>query len=232
MDTALAFVRNVTVQSADQIRIADIVNNEIWSQFPWRWAIGNLTAISTTDDTQDYTITNSDFSTLTKAWLRRTDTSPDEYHMLDIVDFLSPNLTQKRSFRDQRAIAYVKSASSNVLRLEYNVQHGTGVTVNIEGEFKVNPTIVAALSQTITFDDKYLQVLVNGLIYHLYRFDNDPRQGDTQITKNGGIVYTGALGAYKASLEQMAIEEDTYPRTQFPGDSFGEFVADTPWLFF
>jgi len=232
-DQAVLFSRNVTIPSAQQILLADMVNNEIWVYpFPWRWTLSNLTAISLVDDTQDYTVGDSDFFVLTKAWLTRTDLTPDEYHMLDIVDFLPTQLSVKQQFRIHRSIAYQKVAGNDRLRLEYAAEIPSGVTVQIDGEYKQTPTKITALSQVIPFDDRYLQVAVNGLVYYIYRLDNDPRAGDMRIDKSGDRVYTGAFGTYMNSLWAMASAEDAYARTQFPSESFGAFDSVAPGLFF
>jgi len=232
IDDARLFSRNVTVPSATQIRLADIVNNEIWRFAPWRWAKGNLTAISLVDSTQDYTVSDSDFSTLLKCKLRRTDTDPDEWQELDIVDYLSEELNVEVTFRGHRSVAYIKTGGNDRLRLEYSVNLPSGVAVQIEGEYKVEPTSITALSAGLPFEDHYYQTAVNGLIYYIYRFDNDIRAGEMLVDKRSGERrYSGAWGAFIDSLWWMAEQEDAYPQTRFPSDSLGTAGQELPLLF-
>jgi len=209
-----------------------MVNNEIWKRFPWRWISSSLTAISLVDGTQDYTVADADFDKLTKAWLTRTDTTPDQYQMLDIVDFLPPQLNVEKTFRGHRAVAYVRTSAGMRLRLEYSVQLASGVTVQIDGEYKANPTKITALSSTIPFDDRHFDVLINGMVYYIFRWDNDDRAGEMRIDRSGNRTYTGAFGTYINSLDRMAASEDPYDSTTFPEDTLGDFDAVSPGLFF
>jgi hypothetical protein len=232
-DDAVAYSMNISIGSAAQIRLVDMIHSEIWTAFPWDWTTANLTAISLADGTQDYAISGSDgnFRKLTKVLLRRTDTSPDEYWgPLAIRKWLPPELQVKLTLR-HRAIAYVRTGGNLRLRLEYNVGLGTGVAVQIEGEYQKNPTKITSLSTTFNFPDEFYNVIVNGLIYYIYRWSGDRRAGEMRIDRAGQRLYTGAMATYKDALYHMTDSYDVDDQIQVPEEPLGAGGIMAPGLF-
>jgi len=230
-DIATVASSSTAITTAAQIGIADMVNKEIWKFLPWSFTSSNLTSISLSASVQDYTISNTDVYKLTKLWLTRTDTAPDQYKMLNLWQYLPPNLQVQQTFNGHRGIAYIKEGTNDRLRLEYSVNLPTDVTVQIDGEYQYNPTNVTALSSSIAYDDRHIDVVVNGLIYYIYRFTNDVRAGEMRIDRSGNRAYTGAFGTYMNSLQAMADTEDWADQPQFPDANFGDFRGTNPGLF-
>lgn len=231
---AVAFSQNITIPSASQLRLVDWVNGEIWTAFPWEWTLASLTAISLVDGQQDYSISGSDtdFRVLTKAWLTRTDTTPDQYFgPLSIRSWLAPELDLELTTRHE-AIAYVRTSSGLRLRLDRSVNLPTSVTVQIDGEYQKNPTKLSDLStDTFAFPDEFYSVIVNGLIYYIYRWSGDRRAGDMRIDRNGNRQYTGALAAYRDALSMMVSSYDIADQVMVPSVALGAKTTWSPGLF-
>jgi hypothetical protein len=232
-DDAVAFSMNIAIPSASQIRMVDLLHSEIWIAYPWEWTLSTLTAIPLSDGVQDYALSGSDstFRRLTKAWLTRTDTTPDQYFgPLAIRTWLPPELSVELTTRHQ-AIAYQRVATNLRLRLDYSVNLPSGVVVRIDGEFAANPTRITSLSTTFSWPDEFYPVLVNGLVYHIYRWSGDRRAGDVRVDRRGNRVYSGALAAYKDALQTMAASYDTADDIMIPEAPIGARDSLAPGLF-
>jgi hypothetical protein len=232
-DDALTYSRNITIPSATQIRLVDSVNSEIWTYFPWPWTLQTLTAISLAANTQDYALSGSDtnFRSLTKAWITRTDTAPDKYYgPLSIVDYLLPELDVK-GVVNQRQIAYQRVAGNLRFRLEYSVVLGSGVAAQIDGEYWGNPTKITSLSSTFNFPDEFFTVLVKGLIYYISRWAGDSRAGGMQMDRSGNRTFTGAWASYQDALLSMAASYDMVTQFQSPSEPLGAYRGGSPALY-
>lgn len=215
---AKKFVRDAPVGSIDA-ESCDMVNSIMWTYYPWNWARAALTAIPTSDGVQDFAIDagNTNIARILTLRLIRTDTTPDEYHDIDVRDFLPPDLT-KASMYNMTCAAY--EPISNKIRLERAIDISGSATVTINGEYWKDPTKIvdAGLGSAVLFPDRYFCVFVEGVKWQLMQFANDARAGDVQINSRGDAIYTGQWGIFMALLEQMARAEDY-------GDIAGEFPS-------
>lgn len=217
IDVAAKLSKNIPVSSIDA-RICDMVNGVIWKKYPWQRSRTNIAAglIPLADDDQDFSAPPNIYRLL-KCRIVRTDTTPDEIQELDVQNDLDPDLV-KRSYRDIRVASL--QADIGQIRLESAVSVPTGTTLEIQGEYQLNPIKVTSLAQDLWFDDTFLEVPVEGLMYWRYKLSDDARAGNLQIVDGGRTVYTGQLGIFHSAIDQMWKAEE-YGNVE-------QFFPDTP----
>lgn len=208
-------------------QVCDMVSSEMYSYFPWRWTLTSGTLCTLTDGNQDFS-PPANIYRLLRARMVRTDTTPDQINELTVRDTIAPDLVS-RSYTQITSVSY--EAGVGLIRLAAAVSVGTGVTLRIDGEWQTNPAKVTSTGQTIWFDDKYLSVAAEGLLYWYYKLQDDSRAGGKAMSNTGQITYAGQYGAFMAGLEDMARSED-YPATDlaFPDEPLGVGRAYTGTL--
>lgn len=203
-------------------QIANFVSSDMYLEYPWKETIQNVasTSIMLLDSTQDYSVEAPFIDRLTKASIRRWDTTPNEVRELDVLEQLAVDL-YPRSYYGIRACSLEKA--KGLFRLEAAVQVSSGVQLSLECDYKQNVVKVTALTQPLWFDDKYAFVALEGLLYYIYKLNDDSRAGVAQADATGrGQVYTGQLGTFKAALNRMKASEDYgFTDSVFPGDVMG-----------
>lgn len=220
IDLVRKFIKDVPLATSSvDIMLCDRVNSVTFGAYPWRWTLASFTAITLVDGTQDYALAAADLTSasggvwqIVRGRLRRTDTTPDEWRELGVRSFLAPELTRKGGLDSIKLVAY--DEASNKLRFDLAAAVPTGVVLQFEGEFKKNPTKIAALSQKAhevggvsTFPDQYFDVIVEGLLWKAYQYTDDSRAGSIVHIK-GVTQYTGQLGVFHDALMWMAQQED------------------------
>ena len=188
-------------------QVCDFISNDMYLEYPWKDTITTIATgtIPLLDGVQDYDSPINIYR-LTRAMLVRYDTTPVQFRDLDIVDDNAPNL-------DPRSYVSIRSCSqqqaTGTLRLESAVQVPTGTLLELQGEYQLNPTKIAALNQGLWFKDQYAQVALEGLMYWAYKLSDDTRAGTVQTDAQGrATAYTGQLAIYKAALYRMKMAED------------------------
>lgn len=218
IDLVKKYCRDVVVTSIDS-QLCDIIHSTIWTYYPWKWSQSALTAIALVDGTQDYTIANNDVYRFLRLRIVRTDTTPDDYgDPLEIRNSLEPDLNP-RGYQSQKLIAFEPVSAK--LRLESAAFVGTGETLQIQGEYQKQPTLIndAALVTAFVWPDIYFGPFVEGLKWKLYQFVDDKRAGTVLTDKTGRTTYSGQLGIFMSALDRLAAAEDyaaedsTYPET-------------------
>lgn len=209
------FVKSIPSPNSQNLAF-NAVGSIMYVHRPWRWTLGALTPISLVDNIQDYTVSNGDLFRPLKLRLRRTDTDPDEYRAVDLVDHLEPDLV-KMGWNTVQLISY--QPQSQKIRLQFTVGLGAGQAIQIEGEYQKTPVRLTASSASFWFPDQYFQVFLEGLLWQFYRLSDDLRAGSAQ-KMNGRMVFSGQLGVFMTMLDQMAVAEDfgsgesfTFPST-------------------
>src|SRR6266704_1888905 len=91
-------------------QICDFVSQDMYQEYPWKQTITNTAngTIPLIDSNQDYTCFAPNIRRPLKAWLCRTDTTPNETSDLDIVKDLSVDL-YPRSYVAIRAVSLQQS---------------------------------------------------------------------------------------------------------------------------
>lgn len=203
-------------------QIADFVSSEMYIEYPWKQTITNTAngTIPLIDSTQDYTCTAPNIMRLLKAWLVRTDVTPNETRDLDVLKDLSVDL-YPRSYVAIRAVSLQQSLG--LFRLDAAVNIPSGIQIELRGDYQIDPIKVADLSQVCWFQDHYAFVALEGMLYWVYKLADDARAGVTQCDAFGRIIaYTGQMGIYKGALGRMKMAEDYgFTESVFPSDPMG-----------
>jgi hypothetical protein len=207
--------------TALNVQVADLVSSEMWSFRNWRWTNVSIASgtLSLSDGVQDYS-PPPNIKRLMRARIVRTDVTPNDYRDLDVEDSLVPDLAP----HDYSAITAISHEDSvGQLRLEYAVSVPSGVTLEIQGEYQVNPGRISTLTQGLWFPDEYLHVFVKGLMAWVYQLGDDSREGSAASDGQGKQTYAGQYGKFRAALYEMARAEDLGADEQmFPESTLGE----------
>lgn len=203
-------------------QICDFVSSDMYTDYPWKDTITSTASgtIPLIDSMQDYPAFAPNILHPLKAWIQRTDTTPDETRDLDIQRDLSVNL-YSRSYVSIRAVSLQQAIGK--FRLEAAVNVPTGVQLELHVDYQLNPIKVVSTAQSCWFDDRFAIVALEGLLYWVYKLSDDTRAGSVQADQSGRIIgYTGQMGAYKGNLAKMrASEEFGYTDQVFPSEPMG-----------
>jgi hypothetical protein len=79
----------------------------------------------------------------------------------------------------------------------------------------------------------YFNVLVDGVLWGIYRLADDPRAGAVTINRAGDKEYSGQLSVFRDSLESMKRMEDSGQAldNRFPEEPLGWCRTGNPGLF-
>lgn len=216
------FVRDIPTGDINVLTI-DRVNRTMWKRFFFHWTLADLTAIDLSDGTQDYAIADTDFYRPYRFRIARTDTTPDVWNDVDILEFLPPELSLEGSLYDFRAVSVIKT---NTIRLDRAASITGSTTMDIQGEYQAEPAKITATSTTIVFPDDYADVAQEGLKWAYMVLRGDNRSGGVSFDKRGLKGYTGQYAVFMSLLDDMAQAEDTIPEpVRFPSDSMGSARA-------
>lgn len=232
IDYAANFVKNQTRGSNVDVTIADTVQSMMWIAFPWRWTLNSLTAITLTNGTQDYSVTDTDFYRLIRCRIARTDISPNSYNDVDITQWLPPELQLTGgSPVDFRGVCYEQAKS--VIRLDKAAQITSPVVMQIQGEYQKVPTKITALSQNPFMPDTYFDVYSQGVLWKMFEYMEDPRAGAVEVDPIGRKTYSGQLGKFWEAFTRMLSAEDYQDSDaqRFPDNAFGMGRGVNPGLF-
>ncbi len=203
-------------------QICDFVSQDMYQEYPWKTTITNTAAgsIPLVDSTQDYPCNAPNIMRPLKAWLLRTDVTPNEARDLDIKKDLSVDL-YPRSYVGIRSVSLQQAIG--MFRIESAVNIPSGVQIELRVDYQIDPIKVTQLSQICWFDDRFSIVALEGLLYWVYKLSDDARAGQAATDAYGRVVgYTGQLGSYKAAIQRMKSAEDFgFTERVFPADPMG-----------
>lgn len=220
LTTCQTLVKGVNISSANQIKAADLVSNEMYGFYPWSWTVVAIASgtIALVDGTQDYSPPPNIYRLL-RARIVRTDVTPNQFRDLNVQDNLVPDLT-KRSPNNVGAISIEPAAGQ--LRLEAAVSIASGQAFEIQGEYQVTVPKITATTQGLWFPDEYQDVFMSGVLHWFYKFSDDPRAGGAVTDGQGRVSYSGQYGDFRARLQKMAANEDFGGDEQmFPSEPMG-----------
>ena len=186
-------MKNVGGLTAITPQLCDMVSSEIWTAYPWRVSVTNIPTglIPLVDGQQDYNAPVNIYR-LTQVGIRRTDTTPDQYRELTVARTLSEDL-DVRSWQSIRSACLQPSIGK--LRLESAVSVPTGTTLELGGEYQMNPPKITSTASDLWFEDQHLHVFIKGLLYWAYKLSDDVRA-------------LPQLSEYRAAVGEMARSED------------------------
>lgn len=207
-----------TPTSSIDAAVCDRISGKMYAYWPWSWTLTTGTVCTPTDGNQDFSPAAGIYR-LIRARMVRTDTTPDQYSELDVRKTLAPDLVP-RSYTSINAVSYEEAVG--LVRLSSAVQIPSGTTLQIQGEWQVNPVKISATSALMWFPDHYVHVAEAGLLAWYYQLNDDPRAGQEIILPTGEPSGTGQWGTFYSALKGMARAED-YPATDmvFPDDGLG-----------
>lgn len=194
-------LKNVGGLTAITPQLADMVSSEMWTVFPWRISVTNIpSGTALVDGTQDYNAPTNIYR-LTKIGIRRTDTTPDEYWELNVTRDLSEDLTS-RSYRAIRSGCL--QPTNGKLRLESAVSVPSGVTLELGGEYQLNPPKITALTDDLWFEDQHMHVFLKGLMYWAYKLaDMDNQRTQLQLNEYRQAVMTMMASEDYGTIESI-----------------------------
>jgi len=200
------FVGNLPSTTMQYIA-CDSVQSIMWSLFPWNWTINTLTNITLVDGQQDYSHSQTDFYRFVNLELAQTSVSPTVIRALSQKNHLSKELVTTGGIDQIRFYSWEPDISK--IRLDYPAAIPSGMTIVIQGNYQYLPTKITSANFTtaLNLPDVYFPVYVAGVLWQLYKLNNDPRAGTVQVVRNSR-VYTGALGEFHDLLTQMKEAED------------------------
>ena len=224
------FVHGAPIAGVES-NVCDMINSMMWIYYPWSWTVASLNPISLVDGVQDYSPTNTNISRFLKVRLVRTDVTPNEARELAMLADLGVELTRKGGIDSNTAFGYF--AGTNILRLMLAASVGTGQTIQIQGEYVMNPTRItdATMNTPFTFPDQYFNTFIEGIKWKIYQLTDDPRAGGIQMVKNGRFeqIFTGQYGLFMSQLNYAARTEDLSRGDQFQFPETGLGMGRSFW---
>jgi len=223
LDFVKSMVKNMPIQTVWGA-IAQDASNYIWTAAPWRWTIGELSPITLTAASQEFSVVSppSDFLRLEQCFASDSTTLRE----IKPVSSLPPSATLIRQ-PNYVAISAITAATPATIRFD-SIYPALGM--NAVHKFwawykKIAPVLVSDLDTpgALIMDDDYFQIFRDWLLYYAYRYSDDQRAGGAQVTiaANGDrqIAYTGQLAVARASLEELRRQELVlyrFPETPSP----------------
>lgn len=203
-------------------QVCDFVSQDMYVEYPWKQTITNTAKgiIPLIDATQDYPCAAPNILRPLKAWLTRTDTIPATIRDLTIVRDLSPNLYPK-SYNSITQVSLQQSIG--LFRLDSAVNLPTGIQIELNLDYQIDPIKVTDLTQIIWFQDHFAVCALEGLLYWVYKLADDSRAGAAATDAYNRVTgYSGQLGTYKAALGRMKSAEDYgFTDSVFPSEPMG-----------
>ena len=228
-------VKDLTHQiptTVSQVYVCDKISSIIWLYWPWSWTQNTITPVLCINGLQDYNgIRPSDFHKMLAARLYRNDVSPFQAQPIKIFQHLEVELQRQGSINTIQGISYEPTVDSFRLDVPLNISGTTVYTLVFD--YQQQPTRVISLATNLAAPDKYFNVHVDGVLWGIYRLADDPRAGTVTINRAGDKQYTGQLGVFMTSLEEMKRMEDSGQAldNRWPEEPLGWVRTGNPGIF-
>ena len=144
---------------------------------------------------------------------------------LNIVKRLAPRLYPV-SYPSVRSVT--QQPNQKIIRLDSAVAVSSSQPFSLELEYQPFRSPINAMTEMCWFPDAYVSMAQEGILYYLYRYNNDPRAGQASYSSSGDVAYSGQLATWMAALRSAAIAEregtvDTIsPVSSLGSDSYSE----------
>lgn len=149
---------------------------------------------------------------------------------LDVLKRLPMNL-YPRAFTGIRAIT--QQPNQKVVRLDWATMVPSSQPYSLELEYQPVRPPVSAMTEYCWFPDAYMSIATEGILYKLYRFNNDPRAGTASYSQGGAVSYSGQLAVWMGSMESAAAAERSGAVDQLsPSDSIGSGYSNSGGYWF
>jgi hypothetical protein len=185
-----------------------MANAMIYTWAIWTWTVASLTAITLTDGVQDFAHSQTDLYRFDQLRIVNTSVTPNEFRELTQKNQLGVELTRKAGIDLMRVYSW--QPDINKIRLERAAAVPSGVVLQLQGSYQVNPVKITAATMTtaLNLPDWYFQAYTESLLYQLYKLSDDSRAGSVTTNQDGTRSYSGQLGVAIEFLTQMREKED------------------------
>lgn len=181
---AQAYVKgNSNLLSAEELRIAQTVNNIVSNYYTWRWAVSAGTDISVTTPTQEYSMAAADQNevrNITEAWL--VSGSTDQF---PLIVFDNPPVPTTDTTGRPFAVSVINETQ---LRL----YPAPDASYTLKWRFQNSGAIFAANTESYQAPARFDETIKAGVIWQFLEFMDDPR---SELWKN---TFFGMLEQQKA----------------------------------
>jgi hypothetical protein len=186
--------------------ILDDAAKFFWMNAPWRWTLGNITALTLTANTSDYTITDpADFLYIQPGSVYLSEGGSDVGRYIEVTSHIHSTV---------KLIGGQPSQISHPATDTYRVypKPGTSVTAGtqiIAMYKKQCPAITESTQYTAgtqVFDDEWFWVYRSIVLYFAYLYTDDQRAGGAQ-SDGKSVTYNGQRGIVEANLAIMKMRE-------------------------
>lgn len=119
-----------------------------------------------------------------------------------------------------------------LLRLDAATAVSLSLPYSLELEYQPIRPPVQSLDEYCWFPDDYTAIAEEGLLYYLYKYNNDPRAGSASYSQGGQVAYSGQLAVWMGAIESAAAAERAGSVNSFtPSDSLGADYSTYPGWF-
>jgi hypothetical protein len=197
LDYAKQFVKKTRIDATEvKARLLDDAHKMLFMAHPWSWTLGAAGVVTFAASTQDYVTAAADF--LRIQWAGRTDND----RMIDLG--IAPQLPAHTAYvGPPKKIAHVSTAGANITVRYWPTPTTTDKSLIIYKKTATEITAANSGNPDVTdFPNEFQPLYQELVLYKAWQFWRDPRAGDAQIVKGGGVAYTGQLGVVRALIEE------------------------------
>lgn len=138
---------------------------------------------------------------------------------LDVVKRLPPNLYLYAYTQIQ---AITQQPNNGLLRLSGATSVSSNQPYSLELEYQILRPKVNALTELCWFPDDYVSIAWEGILYFLYKFNNDLRAGTVAFQVGRPPAYSGQYAVWMAAMESAAAaDREGSVDNITPSDSLG-----------
>ena len=201
LDYALNMIKAQPVKRLHK-NILQAALNHLWMAAPWRFSLGNVTAI-TQSSTQDYTqAPPADFLYPVYAYL--SDSTNVRYLKIEPIfaeDVVQTGLPSRVSYM-----------GSNTWRVYPKPGAAPGITTKLNIVYKKTCLLLTDKNIYDTagiqvFDDEWFHVYEAGVLYFAYLYADDQRAGSAKVSSEGKFEFSGQLAIFEAFIQLMKQRE-------------------------
>lgn len=171
--TSMLKLSSSALNSADELRIANLINTEIVMFYRWHWSITAGTDITISSDTQDYSMAaGNQNKVLAIAEANLLDGSTEEPNLMVWSDPILPKRLSGASTGQPIAVSLI---SPTKVRLWPTPD----ATYTFQWQFYARPVIFTANSEAWDIDEALTDVVKAGVLWQVMILQDDVRE-DTQ----------------------------------------------------
>lgn len=210
LEYAKQFVKQIPTDSI-AVDIANNTHAKIWNAANWVWTVNScevsLTPTVANTAQQDYNLTSNltDYARFIQGQIQSVALSggirTDSLMYVEPVSYIPSTALIKGI---PTSFQYIPGVTDKI-RFDASCLYPTGS--KFYGVYKKAITLltektVNELTQILLPDDWYY-VLQEGILYHYYKYADDPRAGEAKVDVNGNEQYSGQYAVFMEALNDM-----------------------------